>query len=144
MYFIVDVPVLSLPALQQRFNSGRLSVCEVRTVVEFLQDGRVRVLDVRPVQNAAHVPQHRHIILRQTRVGYTLRRQKGQKRTLSTDWNTVSFSFRLTSVDSLNPGFSIFLHQIIFNIIKRVLIEHILNFDRSHLYSGVLNSLYFI
>ena len=54
----VDVPVLCAPTQQQRLSSSRLTLSEVRAALEFLQDRRVRVLNVGPIQSAAHVSQH--------------------------------------------------------------------------------------
>lgn len=68
----VDVPVWCFPAQQQRLNSNTLIIIEVRAVLEFFQDGRVRVLNVGPIQSTAHVSQNRYIILSQTRAVDTL------------------------------------------------------------------------
>lgn len=87
------VPVRRLPAQQQRLSCGGLSDSEVRARFELFQNGRVRVLDVRPVQGAAHAPQHRYIILRQTCVCYALKRKENKGRKNSIIYLLFIFSF---------------------------------------------------
>lgn len=83
-----NVPILRLSTQQKSFHSSHLNTGEVWAVLELFQDGWVRVHDVGCIQGAAHVSQHCHGILSQTRTGYTLKESNQSQNLFLDEINT--------------------------------------------------------